>query len=263
MSGFVSIVGAGPGDPGLLTLKAAERLQAAQAVVYDALVRPEVVALAPPSARRIFAGKRAGGPCLAQSSVNRLLVALARQGLRVVRLKGGDPFLFGRGAEEALALRGAGVDFEVVPGVSSCLAAPAAAGIPVTERALSSMVTVVTGHSCAGGPGVDWKTLSPRGTLVVLMGLGELESICARLLALGWPERLPAAVLSSVGWPEQQTVVAPLGELAEAARRAGARTPAVVVVGEVVSLSKSLGGRDDVRARESIPISSRPAALPS
>ncbi|HEX4046605.1 MAG TPA: uroporphyrinogen-III C-methyltransferase, partial [Elusimicrobiota bacterium] len=172
--GLVSIVGAGPGDPGLLTLRGAERLRAAQAVVHDALVRPEVVALAPSSAERFDAGKRDGRHTMDQEEINELLSRLSRRGKRVVRLKGGDPFLFGRGGEEAEALARAGLPWEVVPGVSSCLAAPAAAGIPVTDRRRSSMVTVVTGHACddgLGGPGVDWARISPQGTLVVMMGL--------------------------------------------------------------------------------------------
>ncbi len=247
-AGFVSLVGAGPGDPGLLTLAGAQRLREAQAVVYDALVRPELLEHAPARARRYYAGKRQGRHALPQSRINRLLVALARRGLRVVRLKGGDPFLFGRGGEEAEALTRAGVAWEVVPGVSSCLAAPAAAGIPVTHRELSSMVTIVTGHACADacGSGVDWERVSPRGTLVVLMGLSMLEEVCARLLALGWPSRTPAAVVSAAGWPEQLVAESDLAGLPEAARAAGARAPAVLVFGDVVRLRQ--GGKSHVRA---------------
>ncbi len=243
MSGMVSLVGAGPGDPGLLTLLGAERLREADVVVYDALVRLETVALAAPDARRIFVGKRAGcrGGC-AQSRVNRLLVRLGRLGLRVVRLKGGDPFLFGRGGEEAEALAAAGLRWEAIPGVSSCLAAPAAAGIPVTDRRVSSMLTVVTGHACAGasGAGVDWDALSPKGTLVVMMGLKALPEIAQRLLSRGWPASLPAAIVSSAGWPEERVIISDLAGLAEAARAERVPAPAVVVVGEVVRLRERL-----------------------
>lgn len=239
MSGPVSIVGAGPGDPGLLTLRAVERLERAEVVVYDALVRPEVLALAP-AARKIFVGKRCGSRGVSQSRINALLRRLGRLGRRVVRLKGGDPFLFGRGAEEAQALAEAGLSWELVPGVSSCLAAPGLAGIPVTDRRLSSMVTVVTGHDCAGGPAVDWERLSPRGTLVVLMGLAALPRLSQRLIALGWPPATPAAALSSMSWPGQAVVQADLEALPEAVGQASLAGPAVIVIGDVVRLREGL-----------------------
>lgn len=244
--GLVSIVGAGPGDPGLLTVKGAERLRAAEAVVHDALIRPEVLALAPSSAELIDAGKRECRHTMAQEDINRLLARLSRRGLRVVRLKGGDPFLFGRGAEEAEALARAGLPWEVVPGVSSCLAAPALAGIPVTDRRRSSMVTVVTGHACdgaSGGPGVDWARISPQGTLVVLMGLSRLPALCARLIAFGWPRLTPAAALSSMSWSGETIAVADLASLPEAAASSGLAAPAVIVVGAVVSLCRELRQR--------------------
>lgn len=239
MNGLVSLVGAGPGDPGLLTLLGAERLRDADVVVYDALVRLETVDLAPPEARRICVGKRGG--CrggYAQSRVNRLLVRLAKRGLRVVRLKGGDPFLFGRGGEEAQALADAGQRWEVIPGVSSCLAAPAAAAIPVTDRRASSMVTVVTGHRCAGG--VDWGEVPTSGTLVVLMGLAALPEICAQLTERGWSPATPAAVVSQAGWPDERVVAADLASLPREA--SGLAAPAVIVVGEVVRLRERLAG---------------------
>lgn len=250
--GLISIVGAGPGDPGLLTLKGAERLRAAQVVVHDSLVRPELLELAPPSAEVIDAGKRDRRHTMPQEEINRLLVSLSRQGRRVVRLKGGDPFLFGRGGEEAEALARAGLPWEVVPGVSSCLAAPAYAGIPVTDRRRSSMVTVVTGHACdagSGGPGVDWARISPQGTLVVLMGLSTLPDLCARLIAFGWHPAIPAAALASMGWPGEKAVVADLTRLPAAARAAGLAAPAVIVVGEVVSMSRELSWREKVVPR--------------
>jgi uroporphyrin-III C-methyltransferase len=243
--GLVSIVGAGPGDPELLTLKGAARLREAQAVVHDALVRPELLALAPPSARLFDAGKRDRRHALPQEEINRLLARLSREGLRVVRLKGGDPFLFGRGGEEADALATEGLPWELVPGVSSCLAAPACAGIPVTDRRASSMVTIVTGNACDGGagPGVDWDRISPKGTLVVLMGLSNLPAVCARLLGAGWPRGTPAAVLSSIGWDGERVAVSDLAGLPEAAKAAGAAAPAVIVVGEVVKLRERLRRR--------------------
>ncbi|MFI5362536.1 MAG: uroporphyrinogen-III C-methyltransferase [Elusimicrobiota bacterium] len=247
--GLVSIVGAGPGDPGLLTLKGAERLRAAQAVVHDALVRPELLVLAPGSAEVFDVGKRDRRHTMPQEEINRLLVRLSREGKRVVRLKGGDPFLFGRGAEEAEVLARAGLPWEVVPGVSSCLAAPAAAGIPVTHRRLSSMLTVVTGRACEkdeGDPGVDWARISPRGTLVVLMGLSSLPALCARLLACGWPPATPAAALSSMGWAGEAVAVADLAGLPEAVRESGLAAPAVIVLGEVVNMRRALSRRGNV-----------------
>ena len=250
-AGLVSIVGAGPGDPGLLTLKGSERLRAAQAVVHDALVRPEILQLAPASAEIFDAGKRDCRHTMPQGDINRLLATLSRRGLRVVRLKGGDPFLFGRGGEEAEALAQAGLPWEVVPGVSSCLAAPAYAGIPVTDRRLSSMVTVVTGHACekdSNEPGVDWARISPRGTLVVLMGLSSLPELCARLIALGWPGGAPAAALSAMGWPEEKVEVADLASLPDAVRASGLAAPAVIVVGDVVGMRRTLSRSEAVEA---------------
>lgn len=239
---MISLVGAGPGDPELLTLGALRRLRRAQVVVYDALVSPGVLAKIPERARRVYAGKRDGRHELPQEEINRLLVGLGRRGLRVVRLKGGDPFVFGRGSEEAEALSRAGVPWELVPGVSSCLAVPACAGIPATDRRLSSMLTVVTGHRCLeeGGPGVDWKSLSPRGTLVVMMGLSALPELSRRLIALGWDPRTPAAALASVGWPGERTAAADLESLPREASRRGLSSPAVIVVGKVVSMRRWL-----------------------
>ena len=249
--GLVSIVGAGPGDPGLLTLKGADRLRAAQAVVHDALVSPEILALAPSSAEIFDAGKRDCRHTMPQAEINRLLAGLSRRGIRVVRLKGGDPFLFGRGGEEAEALALAGLPWEVVPGVSSCLAAPAYAGIPATDRRFSSMVTVVTGHACerdADGPGVDWARISPRGTLVVLMGLSSLPDLRDRLIGLGWPRSTPAAALSAMGWREEAVVESDLATLPEAVRAIGLAAPAVIVVGDVVSMRRALSRRGSAEA---------------
>ncbi len=230
MSGRVWLVGAGPGDPGLITVRGLDALRRCDAVVYDRLVAPELVDEVPPDALRV------GREPLAQEEINRLLVRLARRGLDVVRLKGGDPFLFGRGGEEALALVEAGVPFEVVPGVSSLAAVPAAAGIPVTHRGVSSQVTIVNGH----GP-LDLPALAATpGTLVAFMGLARLEELTAGLIAHGRDVSTPAAVIASGTLPEQRVVVAPLDRIAEAA--AELDPPALVVIGDVVSLAEMLGG---------------------
>ncbi len=230
MTGRVWLVGAGPGDPGLITVRGLDALRRCDAVVYDRLVAPELVDEAPPDALRV------GREPLAQEEINRLLVRLARRGLDVVRLKGGDPFLFGRGGEEALALVAAGVAFEVVPGVSSLAAVPAAAGIPVTHRGVSSQVTILNGH----GP-LDLPALAATaGTLVAFMGLARLEEIAAGLIAHGRDASTPAAVIASGTLPEQRVVVAPLDRIAEAA--AELDPPALVVIGDVVSLAEMLGG---------------------
>ena len=240
--GVVHLVGAGPGDPGLITARGLEILRSADVLVYDRLVAPALVAEAPPSAERVFVGKRphGRGADLAQEEINALLVDRARRGLTVVRLKGGDPFVFGRGAEECEALHAAGVPFRVVPGVTSAIAAPAAAGIPVTHRRLASAFAVVTGHECAGASNLDWESLSRIPTLVVLMGLSTLPEITARLLEHGADPDTPAAVIASGTLPAQRTVVATLGTLAQRVAEEGLEPPATVVVGEVVQVRELL-----------------------
>ena len=229
----VALVGAGPGDPGLLTRRGAELLGAAEVVVYDRLVATELLDLAPPSAERIDVGK-GPGQSDRQAVINDLLIAHGRSGRRVVRLKGGDPFVFGRGGEEAEALRRAGIEVEVVPGVSSAFAAPAAAGIPVTHRAVSTSVTVVTGH--AGDPsmaGVDWDVLGRlEGTLVVLMGMGARASIAERLQSAGRDPATPVAVVHWGTTERQQVVRTDLAHLADVDLPA----PAAIVVGAVAGL---------------------------
>jgi uroporphyrin-III C-methyltransferase len=226
----VSLVGAGPGDPELITVKGLARVRACDVIVYDRLVAPELVAEAPPEALRI---ERDG---LDQQNVNLLLVAHGRRGHEVVRLKGGDPFLFGRGGEEALALAGAGVPFEVIPGVSSLASVPGAAGIPITHRGLASAVTAFAAHDVEA---LDAQALARTpGTLVAFMGLAGLERLAERLVEHGLPADTPAAVVSSGTTPHEQVVAATLGEIAAASR--GLPTPALVVVGEVVSLRAAL-----------------------
>jgi uroporphyrin-III C-methyltransferase/precorrin-2 dehydrogenase/sirohydrochlorin ferrochelatase len=236
--GFVSLVGAGPGDPGLLTRRAADRLAQADLVLYDALVAPEVLRLAP-RAHLFYAGKRAGKPSIAQRTIERLLVRAARRGQRVVRLKCGDPYVFGRGGEEVDALVAAGVPFEVVPGVSSAIAAPALAGIPVTHRGLARGFAVVSGHSEATY-GALLDGLSPGAiTLVVLMGVAERSAIAARLLARGWSSETPAAIVLGASHADAFTWTGTLAELGCVPLPPDrAHLPGTLVLGAVVSRAR-------------------------
>ncbi len=237
--GQVALVGAGPGDPGLLTVRGLERLRQADVIVYDRLVNPALLDEAPPSALRIFAGKLAGEHALGQDEINALLIGHARAGRRVVRLKGGDPFVFGRGGEEAEALAEAGLPFEVVPGVSAAMAVPAYAGIPLTHRELASSFAVVTGHEdpAKDESAVDWKRLATAvDTLVVLMGATALPLIVEKLLAHGRAAHTPVALIRWGTTEAQTTVVGRLDEIVDKAQAAGIRPPVVAVVGEVVAL---------------------------
>ena len=241
--GTVSLVGAGPGDPGLLTVRGRELLRTADVVVYDRLVNPALLDETPRGALRIFAGKAAGAHGLPQAEINALLVAHARRGRRVVRLKGGDPFVFGRGGEEAEALAAAGIPWEVVPGVSAAVAVPAYAGIPLTHRRLASSVAVVTGHEDEGrgAPRVDWAGLATAvDTLVVLMGLRSLPGIVAELLAHGRGPDTPVALVRWGTTPAQATVTGVLGDIVEQVRAARLEPPVVAVIGDVVSLGERL-----------------------
>jgi uroporphyrinogen III methyltransferase / synthase len=230
------LVGAGPGDPGLLTARALELIARADVILHDRLIPHEALAGARADAEIVDVGKVGGGEQVPQAETTRLLVEHASAGRCVVRLKGGDPFVFGRGGEEALALAAAGVPFEVVPGVSSLAAVPAAAGIPLTHRGVSSQVTIVSGHDPRA---LDLPALARmQGTLVVFMGLASLREIAAGLIRHGRAADTPGAVIASGTLPEQRTVVAPLAELADAA--AGLEAPALVVVGEVVALAGTL-----------------------
>ena len=241
--GRVYLVGAGPGDPGLLTLRGAALLREADVLLYDALVADAIVALAPPSCERIFVGKRGGSHSMEQSEIERLTIEKARTGKRVVRLKGGDPFVFGRGGEEAQALHAAGVPFEVVPGVSSAIAAPAYAGIPLTHRDRAAAFTVVTGHEDPAKPAstVDWAKLADASrTLVLLMATATLGEIAQRLMAEGLDGDVPAAAIANGTRPDQRTVVATVSTIADAAVRAKIEAPAVVVIGDVARLRDEL-----------------------
>jgi uroporphyrin-III C-methyltransferase / precorrin-2 dehydrogenase / sirohydrochlorin ferrochelatase len=243
-TGFVWLVGAGPGDPELLTRRAARVLGEADLILYDALVAPDVLALAP-RARRFPVGKRAGGPSMRQETINRLLVRAARRGQRVVRLKGGDPFVFGRGGEEALALVAAGVPFEVVPGVSSAVAAPALAGIPVTHRGVSSAFVVVSGHADEAYRPVLESIRPGTATVVVLMGLRSRAHIAQILAGRGWPAGTPAAVLLAASTARTHAWRGTLGTLGSAALPSDlSDAPGTLVVGEVVGLAATLAGRE-------------------
>ena len=245
--GKVYLVGAGPGDPGLLTVKGAQALAAAQVVVYDRLLDPSLVALAPASAERVFVGKERGRQALTQAEINQLLVAEGLAGKTVVRLKGGDPFVFGRGGEEALALAEAEVPFEIVPGVTSSVAAAAYAGIPVTHRGVSTAVTVVTGSEdpSKGETTTDWAALAQTGgTLVTLMGWAALPGIVSTLQASGMSPDTPAALVQWGTWSRQRTVTGTLADIAERGKAAGIGAPVVAIIGEVARLREEIGWFD-------------------
>jgi len=236
VSGIVYLVGAGPGDPRLITVRGAEVLGSADVVVYDRLAAPELLELAPPRAERVYVGKEPGRTAMPQREIEALLVERALAGLAVVRLKGGDPFVFGRGGEEVLACARASVACEVVPGVSAAIAAPAAAGIPVTHRGVARSFAVLTG-SRAHGDGVDLSALAASAdTLVVLMSAGRLQEACAQLVRGGRSPDEPAALVQWAWTPEQRQVVGTLGDLAGRAHDAALGPPATLVVGRVAEM---------------------------
>ena len=243
MTGIVHLVGAGPGDPGLLTLRAVELLGTADVVLYDRLIPPEALTHARPGAELIYVGKQGEGPQFPQDDTDALLLEHARAGRRVVRLKGGDPFVFGRGGEEALVLREAGIPFEVVPGVTAGVAAPAYAGIPVTHRDVSSGVAFVTGHEDPSKPNqaIDWAALARfPGTLVFYMGVRSLPKIAERLTAEGRPPDEPVAVVERGTLPGQRTLLATLADVAERAAAEKIKAPAITLVGAVAHLREQL-----------------------
>jgi uroporphyrin-III C-methyltransferase len=234
----VVLVGAGPGDPELLTVKAVRAIAAAEVILVDALVDRRVLAHAAPGARVIEVGKRGGGRSTAQEFIHRLLVREARAGRRVLRLKGGDPFVFGRGGEECDALRAAGLEVEVIPGITAGIAAPAALGIPVTDRRHAPGVIFVSGHAQDGGAGPDWAALAATGlTLVVYMGLAQCAEIAAALARGGLPADTPAAVIQSAHTPQQRSHRTSLARLAADVAELGFAAPAILVIGSVVDLA--------------------------
>jgi len=240
-AGKVYLVGAGPGDPGLLTIRAAELIKSGDVIVYDRLIQEGVLALAKPTAEKIFMGKPLGCHASRQDEIHRLLVKKAREGKIVIRLKGGDPFLFGRGGEEIEYLAEHGIPFEVIPGVSSCLSAPLSANIAVTHREASSSVAIVTGHNAIGNhERVDWQALSKIDTVVFLMGVHNVETIARKLIAAGRSATTPAAMIQQAYWDGEHVVTGTLANIAEEIRRAAIEPPATLVVGEVVRLRDKL-----------------------
>lgn len=244
--GTVYLVGAGPGDPELLTLKAARLLASAEAVVFDHLVGEGVLALLNPGAQRFYAGKEAGNHSLPQDQINALLVRLAREGLQVVRLKGGDPFIFGRGGEEMEELREAGVHCEVVPGITAASGVSACTGIPLTHRDHARTVVFATGHLKDGTVNLDWASLArPQQTIVIYMGLGAVDIICRELIRHGLAPDTPAAAIHKGTTPQQVTLTATLATLASSVAETGMKSPALIIVGGVVSVAKNAAAAAD------------------
>lgn len=241
-TGCVALVGAGPGDPDLLTVKALRLILAAEVVVFDRLVSKEIMDLIPPSAERVYAGKALGHHHLVQDEINQLLLTLARSGRNVVRLKGGDSFVFGRGSEEALYLAQHGVTFEVVPGISAAAGCSSYAGIPLTHRGLATGVQFIPGHLREGhGLDLHWDKLAdPDTTLVIYMGLQSLPETSVKLIAAGLPSDTPAAAIENGTTPRQRRVIGTLADLPELTREAGLQAPTLIVIGKVVSLAEDL-----------------------
>lgn len=245
------LVGAGPGDPGLITVRGRDLLTTCDAIVYDALVNPQLIESSrlgrATDVERIFVGKRGGAPSMEQDAITAILVRLALEGKHVVRLKGGDPFVFGRGGEEAVALAHAGIDFEIVPGITAGVAAPAYAGIPVTHRSVATSVTFITGHEDPGKDKdqTDWEALARAGgTLVLYMGVSRLGKIADALIAGGRPRNTPAALIEWGTYPHQRTVTATLETLSAVAAREKVIAPSIAVVGDVVALREEIGWFD-------------------
>lgn len=248
--GKAFLVGAGPGRADWITVRGLEVLRQAEILIYDRLIAPELLKAAPICAERIYVGKESGHHQLPQEQITSLLVESVRQGKQVVRLKGGDPFVFGRGGEEALALAQAGLPFEIVPGVSSAIAVPGSAGIPVTHRGLSTAFAVVTGHETpdkAGldthstGSSTDWNALARIPTLVILMGLENAPAICRALIMAGRAGDTPAAAIQQGATPHQKVVIATLQTLAQAIAEHCLTPPVTIVIGRVVRLADALG----------------------
>ena len=239
--GIVYLVGAGPGDPELLTVKAARLIGQADVLVYDHLVSSAVMDLVNPAAKRIYAGKERGNHALPQEALNELLVRLANEGKQVVRLKGGDPYTFGRGGEEVQTLRARDVRFEVIPGITAATGVAAYAGIPLTHRDYAQACIFVTGHLKDGTMNLDWPGLARRRqTVVIYMGLHGLSHLCEQLIAHGLPSTWPAAIVQQGSLPTQRTVIATLGDLPALANAAKLRAPTLIIVGEVVLLHDQL-----------------------
>jgi len=247
MKGKVYIVGAGPGDPGLLTLKALDLIRSVDVVLYDRLVSEQILNMIPDNVMKEYTGRNVGDDYTHQNETNQLMLKYASAGKNVVRLKGGDPFVFGRGGEEAEFLRENGIDFELVPGVSSAVASPAYAGIPLTHRLLSSSVAIVTGHEDAQKDEltVKWKELaSAVDTIVVLMGMGRLQQIVNDLIAGGASKDIDVAIIESGTTKKQRVVLGNLGNIIENVKNSGIKPPAIIVIGKVAHLAEKLGWRN-------------------
>ena len=241
-AGEVFLVGAGPGDPDLLTLRALRLMQEADVVVYDALISDEIMALVSREAERIYVGKKCGKHALPQESINTLLIDLARQGKRVLRLKGGDPFIFGRGGEEAEILIAHGIPCQVIPGISAANGIACYAGIPLTHRQHAQSVLFATGHLCNGSLDLDWIALTrPRQTVVIYMGLSALPLICEKLIEHGLPPSHPVAVVQQGTTPAHCLVSGTLATIADLVAASSLQSPSIIIVGEVVRLHENLG----------------------
>ena len=241
-SGKVYLVGSGPGDPELLTVKARRLIETADVIIYDHLPGPEILAMIPSGSERIDAGKQAGNHTIPQHQINELLIEKAREGKTVVRLKGGDPYLFGRGGEEAAELRSAEISVEVVPGITSVIAAPAYAGIPVTHRDHASMLTIITGHEdpTKRDTALDWNLLAQfAGTLIILMGVKMLERNTRELLKHGKDPKTPVAIIERGTRRDQRTTTGTLDEIARIAEERGVRAPAIIVIGSVAAFAET------------------------
>ena len=240
--GKVYLVGAGPGDPKLLTVKAVELLKEADVVIYDRLVGESILSLAPAKAEKIYVGKRTGKHEVPQDKITELIIEKAQGGGKIVRLKGGDPFIFGRGGEEAEALVEKGIEFEVVPGVSSAVVAPAYAGIPLTHRDYAASVAIITGHRAGDSEKViDWvKIADAVDTMVILMGVESLDGIVCKLLEGGVSADKPVAIVESGTYPNQRTLIGKLGTIVKEAEEKQIKPPAVIVIGEVANLGRKL-----------------------
>ncbi|MEX0906142.1 MAG: uroporphyrinogen-III C-methyltransferase [Balneolaceae bacterium] len=233
--GTVYLVGAGPGDPDLITIRGANVIKKADVIVYDRLANPELLSFSSEDSEHIYVGKRPGKPSVSQDQINRILIAKSKEGKTVARLKGGDPFVFGRGGEECEALAGEGISFEIVPGISSALAAPAYAGIPLTHRNTARSFTVVTGYTRNQEELFDnWEHIAHSDTLVVLMGMKNMEAIINRLILFGRPENTPVAVIEKATWKKQRSVIGTLADIRE--KSAYLSSPAVIVIGELAAL---------------------------
>lgn len=240
-TGKVFIVGAGPGDPDLITVRGLRVLQQADVVLYDRLANPALLREIPPHAKTIYVGKGAGYKAFSQAEIEYMLINEARLGQTVVRLKGGDPFVFGRGGEECQSLAENGIPYEVVPGISSALAVPAYAGIPLTHRQTATSFTVVTGHTAGQDDyAIDWARIPEKGTLVILMGVGQLGRIAADLVAHGRDPHTPVAIIEQGTTTDQRTITGTLADIGAMAQAQGVRAPAVIVVGEVAALHHQL-----------------------